>query len=43
MSRFADTFFYLALLNPKDATHSEAVRLSRSVRGGIVTTAFVLT
>src|SRR4051812_16571706 len=43
MSRFADTFFYLAILNPNDAAHAEAQRLSRSVRGRIVTTAFVLT
>lgn len=43
MSRFADSFFYYALLNPKDAAHAEAVRLSRNVRGRIITTAFVLT
>jgi len=41
--RFADTFFYLALLNPRDAAHADALTLSRAVRGGVLTTAFVLT
>ena len=40
--RFADTFFYLAVLNPRDAAHQRAVDLSRSLRGGFVTTEFVL-
>ena len=43
MGPFADTFFYLAVMNPNDDAHAEAVRLSRGVRGRIVTTAFVLT
>ena len=40
--RFADTFFYLAVLNPRDSAHERAVDLSRSLRGGFVTTEFVL-
>ena len=43
MGRFADSFFYFAVMNPKDLSHAEALRLSRGVRGRIVTTAFVLT
>jgi hypothetical protein len=27
ITRFADTFTFLALLNPDDAAHSEALRL----------------
>jgi uncharacterized protein len=42
MTRFADTFFYLAVLNPRDATHDRATSLSGQLRGGIVTTEFVL-
>ena len=40
---FADTFYYLALINPHDATHDRAVALSQELRGGQVTTAWVLT
>jgi hypothetical protein len=40
---FADTFFFLALLNPADATHRDAVALSRSLRRRRVTTTWVLT
>ena len=42
MNRFADTFFYLALLNPRDRMHSRAVQMSRQLSGGVVTTEFVL-
>ena len=42
MNRFADTYFYLALLNPRGRTHSRAVQISRQLSGGIVTTEFVL-
>lgn len=38
---FADTFFYLALLNDEDAAHSRAVAESR-VNRPIVTTEFVI-
>ncbi|MFC1805895.1 type II toxin-antitoxin system VapC family toxin [Planctomycetota bacterium] len=41
--RFADSFYYLALWNRHDAYHERAEALSTSVRGGIVTTAWVLT
>jgi hypothetical protein len=42
MKRFADTFYFLALLNPHDSAHSSA--LAHSVGpGGIVTTEWVLT
>ena len=40
---FADTFFFLALLNPSDAAHGQAVALSRSLRQRRVTTTWVLT
>jgi uncharacterized protein len=42
-TRFADAFYFLALLNPGDAAHSAALRLAREGRGTIVTTAWVLT
>jgi predicted nucleic acid-binding protein len=42
MKRFADTFYFLALLNPRDSAHAAAV--SHSVGpGGILTTEWVLT
>lgn len=40
---FADTFYYLAVLNPDDAAHERAVRLSEVIEGPVVTTAWVLT
>lgn len=40
---FGDTFFYLALLNPRDASHEKAVALNGTRAGGIVTTHWVLT
>ena len=42
MNIFADTYFYLATLNPRDGTHARAVAAIRSIRGKIVTTDFVL-
>ena len=42
-ARFADTFYYLAVLNPNDAAHRRAVELRRSAGGPTVTTAWVLT
>lgn len=42
MIRFADTFFYLAVVNPNDPAHAAAVALSRDFRGRVVTTEFVL-
>lgn len=38
MIRFADTFFYLAIVNPNDTAHARAIALSRSFRGRVITT-----
>jgi predicted nucleic acid-binding protein len=40
---FADTYFYLALINTKDQGHSRAVALAKGQQGGVITTAWVLT
>jgi predicted nucleic acid-binding protein len=40
---FADTYYFIALLNAKDPTHSRAVELSRKRRGRLVSTAWVFT
>jgi uncharacterized protein len=40
---FADTFYYLALLNEDDVAHDRAVESSRARSGRTVTTAWVLT
>ncbi len=40
---FADTFYYLAMVNPRDAAHREAVSYSQKRRVRTVTTAWVLT
>lgn len=42
IGRFADTSFYVAILNTKDTWHSLAVQCSRQFRGRLVTTDFVL-
>ena len=42
-SIFADTFYYLALLNPRDAAHTATLTASRSHSGRLVTTEWVLT
>lgn len=42
MAVFADTFFYLALLNPYDADHARVRAESRARRGRVVTTHWVL-
>src|SRR5438094_73846 len=39
---FADTFYFLALLNKRDAAHGRAVAASRSAGLLLVTTEFVL-
>jgi len=39
---FADTFYYLALLDPHDSTHEDAVNVTRALDSGIVTSAWVL-
>ena len=40
---FADTFFYLAILNPEDAAHLQAAELLRTRTARTITTAWVLT
>ena len=39
---FADTYYFLALLSPRDASHGEAVRLSEALPGRLGTTDAVL-
>lgn len=39
---FADTFYYLALVNPADSAHSRSVAFSRQADVQIVTTAWVV-
>ncbi|MBV8488343.1 MAG: type II toxin-antitoxin system VapC family toxin [Planctomycetaceae bacterium] len=43
MAAFADTFYYLALVNPADEAHQRTLTLSKKRRGRIITTAWVLT
>ena len=40
---FADTFFFLAILNPSDPAHARSSDLSRRLRQPRITTAWVLT
>jgi len=40
---FADSFYFLALFNSRDAAHERAVDASRSFQGELVTTDWVLT
>lgn len=40
---FADTFYFLALLNERDAAHARAVNISESEVRPLLTTAWVLT
>jgi predicted nucleic acid-binding protein len=40
---FADSFYYLALLNRRDASHERVTALARALNGPAVTTAWVLT
>lgn len=39
---FADTSFYIAFCNPRDALHAAAVECSRRFRGKVLTTEYVL-
>jgi len=41
-ARFADTSFYIALFNPRDEAHSQALRYAEQADLSIVTTAWVL-
>lgn len=40
---FADTFYYLALLSPRDNAHEQAVAATIQLQSKILTTAWVLT
>lgn len=40
---FADTYYYIAMLSPKDNTHVRAMTLTAHLQPRIVTTAWVLT
>lgn len=40
---FADTYYWLALINPRDAAHQEAIALSQSLTQPLVTTTWTLT
>ena len=40
---FADSFYFFAILNPKDDSHQRALRFATEYAGPIVTTAWVLT
>jgi len=42
-SIFADTYYWLALINSRDSAHNEAVNLSRSISAPIITSEWVLT
>jgi uncharacterized protein len=39
---FADTFYYLALGNPRDSAHQQALSISNQFRGRIVTSAWII-
>ncbi len=40
---FADTAYFLALLNSRDAFHAQACRLCKNLEGDLLTTAWVIT
>src|SRR5689334_17504484 len=40
---FADTFFFLALINSRDIAHTKALEAARARTGPLITTAWVLT
>jgi predicted nucleic acid-binding protein len=40
---FADTYFFFAIINPRDAGHQKALEAAQARTGPIVTTAWVLT
>ena len=42
IATFADTYYYLALLNPRDRAHGEVVAIGERLAGGLVTTRAVL-
>lgn len=40
---FADSFYFFAILNPRDTHHAKALELSRRLAAPLLTTAWVLT
>ena len=40
---FVDSFFFFAILNPKDAAHTKAIDFSKQHFAPLVTTTWVLT
>ncbi len=40
---FADSFYFFALLNPRDPFHAKAVAFAQTYGGKVVTTGWVLT
>jgi len=40
---FADTYYWLALINPRDEAHQEAITLSQTLSEPLLTTTWVLT
>jgi predicted nucleic acid-binding protein len=40
---FADTYYYLAVLNPRDSAHARALAITPTLSGRLVTTSYVLT
>jgi predicted nucleic acid-binding protein len=40
---FADTYYFLALLNARDDAHSKALEVARTLRRPLITTTWVLT
>jgi predicted nucleic acid-binding protein len=40
---FADTYYYLAVLNPRDAAHARALAIGPALSGRLVTTSYILT
>jgi predicted nucleic acid-binding protein len=41
-ANFADTFYFLALLNPRDQAHSKAQEICTSLEGRLITTEYIL-
>lgn len=42
-SVFADSYYFFALLNPRDPSHAKALAFSQGYLGKVVTTAWILT
>lgn len=40
---FADTYYYLAMLNPQDSAHARALAITTTLSGRLMTTSYVLT